>query len=254
MDSAVPQIHQQRHEIIIELLSSYKFSPGSRLDEYLRTTKPGILPKVFKLVALLNMLKNIINNTGQFDQGNPVIIICNDEMKFALNVTALHVTQVKYYVFKQLELVSGYVQNILLGISSRPFIVRYSAVQNSDSSFNHEPNPPGICGKFLENRKMPSVADVILSTEPDLYYMFFQLRVILSTIPSFPINKSIFTFQEITKLTADYIYAKRYLLIDYRNPFVCIVNKDPLGAVFQVKAFHNTQLSDMLLRNVVCLK
>ena len=83
MDSKPSQPHQPHHphppnEIISELLSKYKFSTGSRLNVYLETIKPGILPKVFKLVALLNMLKSIINNTRQFDQKNQVIILCND--------------------------------------------------------------------------------------------------------------------------------------------------------------------------------
>jgi hypothetical protein len=259
MESKPSQPHQPHHphprnEIISELLSKYKFSTGSRLNVYLETIKPGILPKVFKLVALLNMLKSIINNTRQFDQKNQVIILCNDDLTFALDVTALHVTQLKDYVYKQLELVSGFVPNIMLDIFSIPFIVRFSDAENSDyDNTYYEPNPPGITDNSLADTKKP-VSDVILFTEPDLYYMFFQLKMVLSTTPSFPQNKSFFTFQEITQLTTDYIYAKRHSLIDFRNPFVCLVSKDPLGTVFQVKAFHSTQLSYLLLRNVICLK
>lgn len=179
MESKPSQPHQPHHphppnEIISELLSKYKFSTGSRLNVYLETIKPGILPKVFKLVALLNMLKSIINNTRQFDQKNQVIILCNDDLTFALDVTALHVTQLKDYVYKQLELVSGFVPNIMLDIFSIPFIVRFSDAENSDyDNTYYEPNPPGITDNSLADTKKP-VSDVILFTEPDLYHMFFQ--------------------------------------------------------------------------------
>lgn len=179
MESKPSQPHQPHHphsrnEIISELLSKYKFSTGSRLNVYLETIKPGILPKVFKLVALLNMLKSIINNTRQFDQKNQVIILCNDDLAFALDVTALHVTQLKDYVYKQLELVSGFVPNIMLDIFSIPFIVRFSDAENSDyDNTYYEPNPPGITDNSLADTKKP-VSDVILFTEPDLYHMFFQ--------------------------------------------------------------------------------
>jgi hypothetical protein len=85
------------------------------------------------------------------------------------------------------------------------------------------------------------VSDGILFTEPYLYYMFFQLKMVLSTTPSFPQDQSFFTFQEVTQLTTYYIYAKRHSLIDFRNPFVCLVSKDPLGTVFMLKPFivHN---------------
>ena len=227
-----------------ELLSSYRFSPGSRLQEYLRKQKPGILPRVFKFIALLNIFKDLIENTKQFDFKNQAIILCNHEMEHALNVSVLHVTQVKEYMYKQLEFVCEYTPQILLGISSRPFIVRCFPAQTT-INVSADSDPPAISKTVTQN-----VSDENSLALPTYYIMYFQLRKVLCTLSSFPRTKIIFTFKEVKELIGEYIMSKRIALFDYRNPYVCVIDKDPLGEIFQVDAFHYTQLSELLLHNL----
>jgi hypothetical protein len=59
-------------------------------------------------------------------------------------------------VYKQLELVSGFVPNIMLDIFSIPFIVRFSDAEKADYDNNYnEPNPPSITNNSLADTKKP---------------------------------------------------------------------------------------------------
>jgi len=41
-------------------------------------------------------LKEIIRDEGMFDHRNPVIILCGGELEKALNMKALHVTELRF--------------------------------------------------------------------------------------------------------------------------------------------------------------
>jgi hypothetical protein len=47
-------------------------------------------------VQVLNILKEIIRDEGMFDHRNPVIILCGGELEKALNMKALHVTELRF--------------------------------------------------------------------------------------------------------------------------------------------------------------
>ena len=50
-----------------------------------------------------------------------------------------------------------------------------------------------------------------------------------------------FTLSEVTFLFTQYILSRRNLIIDPRNKLVALVENDPLGKAFGVKAFHRDQ-------------
>jgi hypothetical protein len=47
---------------------------------------------------------------------------------------------------------------------------------------------------------------------------------------------------------------KKRLFIDYRNPAIYIAKNDPLGDALNVKAFHITQLENLIRLSITILK
>jgi hypothetical protein len=48
---------------------------------------------------VLTILKEIIKDEGMFDPLNPAIILCSPELEAALNMRALHVTEIRYHQY-----------------------------------------------------------------------------------------------------------------------------------------------------------
>jgi hypothetical protein len=48
------------------------------------------------LVKVLTILKEIIRDEEMFDMRNPAIILCDKDLEAALNMRALHVTEIRY--------------------------------------------------------------------------------------------------------------------------------------------------------------
>jgi hypothetical protein len=50
----------------------------------------------FIITQVLIMMKEIIRDEAMFDQRNPAIILCSPDLEAALNMKALHVTEIRY--------------------------------------------------------------------------------------------------------------------------------------------------------------
>jgi hypothetical protein len=81
-----------------------------------------------------------------------------------------------------------------------------------------------------------------------------KLRLVLFGLPGFPRQEFIFTFQDIQKYVTSYVLFKKRLFIDYRNPAIYIAKNDPLGDALNVKAFHITQLENLIRLSITILK
>ena len=72
----------------------FKFNPLSKLKGFL-IDKTGVEKTFYSLAEILTILKNIIRGEGMFDHANPSVIICSPELERALNMKALHVTEIR---------------------------------------------------------------------------------------------------------------------------------------------------------------
>ena len=83
----------------------------------------------------------------------------------------------------------------------------------------------------------------------------FKLRPkmvsVLNTLPDFPRDRSIYTYREVTNLLSQYILSNKQRLIDDRNIRAVNCEGDPLGEAFGVRAFHRTQVSTLLRRQLI---
>jgi E3 ubiquitin-protein ligase Mdm2 len=83
------------------LNSFYTFKLGAPLKNYILKKKPP-LRESYTLAEILTILKIIIRDGEMFDMRNPAIILCNKELEQALNMRAMHVTEIRELVYSQL--------------------------------------------------------------------------------------------------------------------------------------------------------
>ena len=55
-------------------------------------------------------------------------------------------------------------------------------------------------------------------------------------------SKTIFSYKEILQMLSKYICSKRTTIVDPRNLKLALLENDPLGKAFRVKAFHRCQV------------
>ncbi len=203
------------------LHSTYSFLKCSPLKNYILRRYPNFAP-TFTLFALLTCMKNTIRDEFLFDEKNPAIIMCDEELDTALEVSVLHVTQVREKTLNHLKWITC-PREILLLISSIPPL----------------PSP-------LRSEK--TVSPLMLYILPN------DFRKVLSTLEGFPYRQYIFTFREICMYVSDYIVSKSEVLFDPRNLLVCVVMNDPLGKALNVNAFHRCQVTQLIKKNIICVQ
>jgi hypothetical protein len=86
---------------------------------------------------------------------------------------------------------------------------------------------------------------------------YFRLKPLfkkaLKRMSSFPHHQRTFKYYNICSYLAKYIIYNKHDFIDPRNKNLCIVHNDPLGKAFNVKAFHRSQLTSLLRRNIIAV-
>ena len=83
----------------------FKFNHMSKLKSYF-ISKTGADKIYYLLFDILTVLKNIIRDEGMFDHSNPAVILCSQDLEEALNMRALHVTEIRDLVLSQVTRVS----------------------------------------------------------------------------------------------------------------------------------------------------
>jgi hypothetical protein len=186
------------------LMSKFSFTLGSPLEEYMETKRCN-LPSVFTLLQILECLKTIIWKEDLFDERNMEIILCDKDLETALNVKALRWKDVPTIVKRHLVLIDGYISPIL-------------APQKTVKQV-----------KKHDKKEKPS------------WMICDGMREVFATLPHFPKHKKYFKMEDLVQYLSAYMLANSKRLIDPRNIHIAIVEKDKIGHVFGVRAFHVSQ-------------
>ena len=123
----------------------FKFNPMSRLKSYL-ISKTGVEKTYYSLLEILTVLKDIIRGEGMFDHSNPSVILCSQDLEEALNMRALHVTEIRDLVLSHLTRVPD--QSLREKFSQQVSKCRGTVVGISRTNLNTEaptapqPSPP----------------------------------------------------------------------------------------------------------------
>ena len=208
----------------------YTFKSQSRLEIYLKS-KCNFSKTKFTLREILYLLRDIIKNEELFDKRNPAVIICSPELEESLDLKALHVTQIKHAVIKQLNPMEEKINGRTTTLSHK----------KSDTS------------KQDENCKNENIQRGDQSNKYRMYVVRPPLLRVLRTLPRFSQHCAIFTYEYISRKVVEYILLNKERFFDKRNVTLAILKDDPLGIAFNVYAFHKSQFSDLLMKQIIPL-
>ena len=193
-----------------------KFKTNSTLEQFL-LQKTGNKEK-FTFKQILIALKNVIRSEELYDPRNPSVVLCSQELERTLNMRALHVSELPNLVISQIENTEE--------IKYPGYLIFKNSHSNQTKRFYGNPN-------------------VKFGLQPDF-------MAILRTVEGCDQTKTIFSYKEILELLSRYICSKRETIVDPRNVKMALVENDPLGKVFKVKAFHRCQVLTLLDQQLVC--
>ena len=236
-------------ELDTKLLNTiYQFNPRSRLKRFLvrRTRKEKTY---YSLHEILITLKQIIRKEKMYDQSNPSIIICSSELERALDMKALHVTEIKDLVLLQLTKAPDqtFIQNFIqIGkVSESPVSISKVATSQNEHQTQQQPTLPP---------KVIKSTNILTTTYTNKYAKFTvrpNLLKVLQMVPGIDNTKTVFSYEEITQLLSKYIISRKNDIFDPRNKLLALVANDPISLAFGVKSFHRCQVNNLLKHQLI---
>jgi len=191
------------------LHSHYAFKGDSQLCWYLKEKMPVML-RFYTLFEVLTILKGIIRDERMFDMRNPAIILCDQDLEKALGMKALHVSQIRELVYKQLTVIPSEYKTEIRQLRA----ISQITDQPPSTPFVNTRNEP-------INTAISSASPIAAKVEPDIYKdenskfaMKPLFRQVLSILPDFNTNQTLFTFAEATALLSKYILLKKESIFD----------------------------------------
>ena len=238
-------------ELNLDLLNAlFRFKPQSKLKSYL-TNKTGIGKTYYTLGEVLTILKNIIRGEGQFDKDNPSIILCSSELEEALNIKALHVTEIRDLILSHLIKVPDHMLRQVANDHSNTTITNPPRIVVDDDGppENRERPHPQINRMRIFRTQNPLAAVDI--ARQDRFHVKKEFLDVLKTLPGVNLQQQSFTFEEITNLFSKYMLSKQDELFDDRNIKVALIENDPLATALGMKSFHRCQANIILRAQLI---
>ncbi len=190
----------------------------------------------FTLTHLLGDLKYILKKEKLYDPLNPAIILCDTRLECALNIKALHVSEVKEHVLIHLVLVL-------------PFHTRKRPIQIETRNTKQL----RLYNENEESKRLVNLQVQQTFNKDADYRIKPLLKAVLKQLPHFPSHKRTFNYTELCQYLTKYIIYHKEKLIDPRHIKICIVRNDPLGKAFNVNAFHRCQVTRLLRCSIIPL-
>jgi len=161
--------------------------------------------------VILPLVKNTIVKGKFYDAANPEIVLCSQQLENMFSMKAFHLEQLAPALLKSLMPLQDESED------SGVYAEKLSIV------------PPTECS--------PTTSKSAKVDRDRWYVMTERLNQLL--LPN--AMGKVVSFKEVADLLSKYIIGKKDHLFDARNILVALVENDPLGAVFGVKAFHRKQ-------------
>ena len=236
-------------ELDTKLLNTiYQFNPRSRLKRFLvrRTRREKTY---YSLHEILITLKQIIRNERMYDQSNPSIIICSSELERALDMKALHVTEIKDLVLLQLTkapdqtFIRDFIQ--IGKVSESPISISKVTTSQNEQQTQQQPTlPPNII-------KSTNIPTTTYTNKYEKFTIRPNLLKVLQMIPGTDNTKTVFSYEEIKQLLSKYIISRKDDIFDPRNKKLALVANDPISLAFGVKSFHRCQVINLLKHQLI---
>ena len=211
MSSTGSQNHLVASKLSPDTIVSFK--PDSELKRYVQR-KTRITKTFFTLGEIIATLRIIIEGEKQYDERNPALIICSEELKLALKRKALHYKDLKIAIISHLAFTHEY-----LGEVGEPK--------------TYSPKSKNFATHICTNKK----------AQFKLKNPFLGL---IQNTSRFNQNRTVFTYEEICALVCKYIRDRKDQFFHERDIKICWVQDDLLGTCFNVSAFHHVQLGVLI--------
>jgi len=222
----------EQHKSLLNQL--FKFKPASKLHEYV-IKRGNTNKKYFTLAEILSILRDAIRGEGLYDENNPSIIICSSDLEHALDMKALHVTEIRDLVLSHMTKIEDE------AFLSRYFSQTTNSINNVSVSVSQSSVSPA--------QRLIHTANISTQVVTDKQAKFKvkpKFLEVLRSLPSTDQKKTVFTYEEVTLLLSTYILEHKTKFFDTRNIKLAIVKGDPLGDAFGVTAFHRCQVNNLL--------
>ena len=216
-----------------------KFRAGSPLKPYLHRKYPheNILARTyFYIETVLRWIKAVIATEGLHDENNATMVLCDPDLEEALQARALHLNEIRTKVMDQLVLETEVNANVPFPTLPPPPLYPKLLPRQG---------PPMDRPKGLHERptSIPPNRPIRLNERFKLKPLFLNVLRTLDTVES---NREIFMYEELSKFLSQYIIKHKQKFFDLRNIKAVVCDDDPLGAAFNVRAFHRTQVMTLL--------
>jgi len=282
--------------VVVDYHCPRKFVSDSNLRGYLALKSSSATLSLTKnnsncvtLHQVLMDLRQIVTTERLFDAGNPDVILCDPALEHALDVKAVHVTEMRDYVLRQMEEVSD------LGIDDESFCSHSqpaaaadhpsdnkngvkTTINSSSSSVLLQTNQyqsgcetatgkcPAVSSQesALSNQETTTIdsspngssSSASLNDDANFdanasYCVKPPFLKLLRSIPGVDGRKTVFGYKELTNYFSRYILDNRDRLFDSRNNLVVLCREDPLGEALGLGAFHRSQVTTILRKQLI---
>lgn len=225
----------------------FKFQPLSKLKRFL-ISKTGVEKTYYSLAEILTILKDVIRGEGMFDPANPSVILCSPDLEEALNMRALHVTEIRDLVLSHITKVPD--QSLREKFSQQINNCRGTPINVSRTNLNNEaprdpqPVPPRII-------RTANISTAIFTDKNAKFTLKPKFLTVVQSVPGTNPTKTVFTYEEVTLLLSKYILSRKNEIFDPRNIKLALVQNDPIGDAFGVRAFHRCQVNNLLRSQLI---
>jgi len=224
----------------------FKFQPLSKLKRFL-ISKTGVEKTYYSLAEILTILKDVIRGEGMFDEANPSVILCSKDLEEALNMRALHVTEIRDLVLSHITKVPD--QSLREKFTQSINICRANTINVTRNEPNNRvaaPVPPRII-------RTANISTAVFTDRHAEFTLKPKFLKVVQTVPGIDPKQTIFTYEYVTLLLSKYILSRKDQIFDPRNIKLALVDKDPIGEAFGVKAFHRCQVNNLLRSQLIPL-
>jgi hypothetical protein len=277
--------NQTLQEINRSILHSlYAFKEDAPLKNYILKKRPST-SEFLTLAEVLTILKEIIRDEEMFDMRNPAIILCDQNLERALNMRALHVSEIRAIVHSQLTRLPDDKQDIIRqqnSMQQHNYLCRRSVqhlqqvltptdnsgkttVSTSQTSVTQQSVNGNPAPQTSNNGNLPAVAPQTSVTRSNnapenpidytninaRFTLKSEFRGVLSTLPTFNQNQTLFSYKEVSTLLSNYILSKKNFFIEPRNAKLAMIKGDPLSKAFKVDSFHQCQVTSLLRKQLI---
>ena len=213
-----------QNQVVASKLASdtiVSFKPESELKQYI-TLKTKITKTFFTFGEIMAILRTIIEEEKQYEERNPALIICSEELKQILKCPALHYKELESEVINHLAFTHEYLEKV-------------------EDPKSH--SPKSKCGKCVNTQ-------IWISNKSEFKLKSPFLKLIQAMIGVNP-NRTVFTYEEICDLVCRYIWNRRDQFYHDQDTKVCWIKGDLLETCFDVDAFHWIQLKALIWSQLI---